>query len=1046
MRRNAPGAACVACLLAVLLRVPSGTSAEAPAPPARPSAPAARVDFNRDVRPILANHCYACHGPDERQRKGDLRLDRKEDAAAVLTPGDPKKSELFARVASEDPSERMPPAKFGKPLSPREIDVLKRWIEQGAGWKGHWSYLPVQRPPLPHVSNPGWVRNPIDAFILARLDEHGLKPSPEADRPTLIRRVTFDLTGLPPTPREVDDFVNDKSPNAYEKVVDRLLQSPHYGERMAVHWLDLARYADTNGYHIDNHRDMWKYREWVINAFNKNVPFDRFTIEQIAGDLLPNATLDQKIASGFNRNTMVNFEGGADPNEYLTKYIVDRVNTTAIVWLGTTLACTECHDHKYDPFTMRDFYSLYAFFNNVPERGLDGQKENPVPSIRVPTKEQLARLDELKRQRAEIEKRIKEALAKVPEEAERELVGPPKPPEHREFVWLDDALPPGAKAGGTEGERSWKFAGNNRPVFSGKKSFSRQEVGLTQHLFTDANPPLLVGEGDKFFAYVWLDPTNTPKEVMLQFFANGSWEHRAYWGENKIDWGKENTPSRFRVGSLPKPGEWVRLEFAAKDVGLPPGARVTGAAFTQFDGSMYWDRIGLWTKTPQAGGVFESQAAWERYEKVNKNSKLPAPLQAAVKLDPAKRSASQKKGLRDHFVQNVWTKTRHTFEPLLREVEALSKAEADLNASVPATMVMEEMPKPRATHILVRGDWQKKGAKVTPATPASLPPMPEGAPPNRLGLAKWLVMPTHPLTSRVTVNRYWEQFFGIGIVRTSEDLGSQGEWPTNPELLDYLASEFMANGWDVKKLVKLLVMSSTYRQSSRVTPEHGTKDPENRLYARGPRFRLPAEMVHDNALAVSGLLDRRVGGPSVRPYQPPGLWEAIAFGGGFSSQTYVQSHGPDLYRRGLYTYWKRSMPHPSLLAFDAPNREVCTDRRPRTNTPLQALVLLNDPIYVEAARVLGQRIMKEGGPTVQEKLKFAFKLCTAREPRPEELQVLAKIYERQLEKYRRDAKAALKLVSVGESPRPANLDVSELAAWTAIGNVLLNLDEVVTKG
>jgi hypothetical protein len=779
----------------------------------------AKVDFNRDVRPILSNHCYACHGPDRGKRKAGLRLDRKADAskalrggASVVVPGSLVKSTLWRRVGSADETERMPPAHFGKPLSVGQRSILRSWIEQGAAWREHWAYLSPKRPAQPAVRERTWPRNGLDHFILARLERQGLAPSPEADRATLIRRVTLDLTGLPPSPAEVDAFVVDKSPNAYDKVVNRLLGSPHFGERWAQHWLDLARYADTNGYHIDNHRDMWKWREWVVGAFNANLPFDRFTVEQLAGDLLPNPTLGQKIASGFNRNTMVNFEGGADPDEYHTKYVIDRVTTTATVWLGTTIGCAECHDHKYDPFTQREFYRLYAFFNNVPERGLDGQKDNPVPSIRVPTRSYRERKAALRKQRLALDERLRRAVSKAMPDCD-----------------VDD---------------------------------------------------------------------------------------------------------------------------------------------------------------------------------------LPAGVLAA--LD--------------------------------KEEKQLQRAEAALESGLPSVMVMEEMPRPRDTFVLVRGNFQHKGEKVTPGVPGVLARLPRGMKADRLALAKWLVRPDHPLTARVTVNRYWEQLFGTGLVKTGEDFGSQGDWPSHPELLDWLATEFVANGWDVKAFLKTLVTSATYRQSSRVMRLHLAKDPENRLLARGARFRLPAEAVRDNALAVSGLLNRKLGGPSVRPYQPPGLWEQLAFGGAFSSQTYVQSSGPDLYRRGLYTYWKRSLPHPTLVTFDAPNREVCTDRRPRTNTPLQALVLLNDPIYVECARVLGQRVLRESGADTSARLTYAFKLCTARPPRPAELPILRALYEKQRLRYGRDRAAALRLVGVGESPRPADLDVAELAAWTAVGNVLLNLDETITKG
>jgi hypothetical protein len=1007
-----------------------------------------RVDFNREIRPIFANHCYACHGPDANKRKAGLRLDRQESALGQLDSGNvalvPRKlveSELFRRVSAEDGAARMPPTKTGKPLTAGQVELIRRWIEQGAEWKKHWAYIPPQRPPLPAVRDASWPRNGIDHFILARLEKLGLAPAPEADRAILIRRLSFDLTGLPPSPAEADAFVADLGPDAYERLVDRLLASPSFGERMASWWLDLARYADTNGYHIDNQRDMWRWREWVINALNANQPFDQFTIEQIAGDLLPGATLAQRIASGFNRNVMVNFEGGADPEEYLTKYVEDRVTTTATVWLGTTLACTECHDHKYDPFTQKEFYQLYAFFNNVPEKGLDGQKSNPVPSLQVPTPGQAARLSVVHQAQARIEERLRQELARAPVDGPRGTPG-----ELKEYAWVDGELPAGAEAQGSEGGASWRWVERpEQPSLSGAKASVRTAHGLSQHFFTGGRPGLGLRPGDRLFAYVYLDPKDPPRSVMLQFY-NGSWEHRAYWGENHFEWGTDGTPTRMRVGSLPPTGRWVRLEVSLRAVGLSPGDVLSGLAFTQVDGTVYWDRAGAATHYPAGEVAFENQAEWEEWARLGAEPKLPGSVSDILKTPIVQRSTGQKEDLRRYFLQQARAATRSVFAPLLSEQEKWRKEEERLNRVISSTMVMEEMAKPRESHVLIRGDWQKKGERVFADVPAVLSPLPRNAKRDRLALARWLVAPEQPLTARVTVNRLWEQVFGTGLVKTSEDFGSQGEWPSHPELLDWLATEFVAGGWDVKDFLKLLVTSATYRQSARVTSELAHADPENRLLGRGPRFRLPAEMIHDNALAVSGLLDRRLGGPSVRPYQPKGLWEQVAFGESFSAQSYVQSSGRDLYRRGLYTFWKRSLPHPSLFAFDAPSREVCTDRRPRTNTPLQALVLMNDPIYVECSRVLGQRVLREGGADTVGRLTYAFKLCTARAPRAEELTVLLRLYEQQLARFRDEPEAARQLLGVGETSRPREIEPAELAAWAAVGNVLLNLDETITKG
>ncbi len=1010
------------------------------------------VDYNRQVRQILSNHCYACHGPDKAQLQAGLRLDQRDAALAELesgghaiVPGDGAASKLIARITSTDASEVMPPADSTKPLSPEQIEILRRWVNEGAKWEDHWSYQPIARPVAPPVANASWPRTPLDYFVLERLEREQLSPEPEADRATLIRRLSFDLTGLPPSVADVDAFVADERPDAYERLVDRLLSSPRYGERMAQKWLDLARYADTNGYHIDNHRDIWLYRNWVIDAFNRNLPFDQFTIEQFAGDLLPNPTVEQKIATGFHRNAMVNFEGGADPDEYLSKYIVDRVTTTSTVFLGSTLACTECHDHKYDPFTQREFYQLYAYFNNVPEKGLDGNKSNPVPSMQVPQDSQTAKIAALEAEKAEVEQRTVAELAKyrdieVPNQAA------PLPGEPREYVWVDDDIPAGSTSAGANAEKSWQFVNSPHPVLSGNRASHLKAEALGQHVFTDAPQPLLVGEGDTLVAHVWLDPANPPQEIMLQFNDGSGWDHRAYWGNNAIDWGKADSPSRHAMGALPPAGRWVRLEVAAAAVGLPAGSTIDGLACTQFGGHVYWDKLGIRTRMPQGPAINDNQGNWELAERGRAKSTLPSDVLAALKIAAAERSEAQRHAVRDYFVRNFYSQARGTFAPLEQQVVDFSKQQNEIRKQFPATMVMEEMPKPRDTFVLVRGDFRTHGDPVKPGVPVALSAPPEGAPANRLGLAQWLVDPRNPLVARVTVNRYWQQYFGVGLVKTSEDFGTQGDLPSHPQLLDWLASRFIDSGWDVKGLQKLIVMSAAYRQQSRIAADKLAKDPHNRLLAHGARFRLDAEMIRDNALSVSGLLDDRIGGPSVAPYQPPGLWEQVGFGGEFTSQSYTQSHGRDLYRRGIYVYLKRAMPYPPLVTFDAPNREVCTDSRARTNTPLQALVLLNDPSYVEAARVMGQRIIASGGSSPAERVAYAFKLCTARMPRPEESQVLLGIYETQLARFKQDPEAAKKLTTVGETPPPTEMDLAELAAWTAVGNVLLNLDETITKG
>lgn len=1006
-----------------------------------------KVDFSRDIRPILSDTCYKCHGFDEKERKGGLRLDTQEGALAKLetgsiavVPGKSAESELVARITSTDPNEMMPPPASGKKLTPQQIELLKRWVDEGASWRGHWSFIAPVRPEPPQVKLQTGVRNPIDRFILSRLEAEGMQPSAEADKITLARRVTFDLTGLPPTPSEIDAFVADASADAYEKLVDRLLASPRYGEHMARYWLDAARYGDTHGLHLDNERAMWLYREWVIKSFNRNQPFNEFTVEQLAGDLLPNATVDQKIATGFNRCNVTTGEGGSIDEEVLVRYVVDRVETTSTVWMGLTLGCAVCHDHKYDPVTQKEFYQLSAFFNSFSENAMDGNVLGPPPVMKVPTPEQTAEIASLDQQIAQAKQKIVEELAKV-EYAEPPAVAGTTAAEPKEYVWIEDDLPPGAKA---QGDTPWVFVSKaDKPVFSGEKASTRTAEGLSQHFFTEAKPGLKIGEGDKLFAYVYLDPEKPPKEIMLQW-NDGVWEHRATWGEDLIPWGNANSPSRFAMGPLPEAGKWVRLEVECAKVGLNPGAVLNGWAFTQHGGTVYWDKAGSVTRTPQDGQSFESLLAWEAYEKAQTKSTIPPMVLEAIKLEADKRNDGQKKAIRDYFLENIYAKTKPLFDPLKNQVAELEKKRTAADGAIPITMVTAEMPQRRDAFFLIRGQYDKKGDKVTAGVPAVLPALPKDVPVDRLAFAKWLTDPSHPLTARVTVNRYWQHFFGTGLVKTAEDFGSQGQWPTHPELLDWLSTEFMQSGWNVKHLMKLMVTSATYRQSSRVTPELLKRDPTNDLLARGPRHRLDAEVIRDTALAVSGLLVERVGGKSVKPYQPDGIWEAVAFVGSNTSQ-FKRDAGEALYRRSMYTFWKRTSPPPLMLTFDAPSRETCTVRRARTNTPLQSLALMNDVQYVEAARKLAERMMTEGGATPEERATFAFRLSTARKPSAEELAVLTKIYQAELAEFQADKEAAGKLLAVGDAKRNEALDANELAAWTLVANLVLNLDEAVTK-
>jgi hypothetical protein len=1020
----------VACFAIVALAVAS--------PAASP------VDFDREVRPILSENCFQCHGPDEKARKARLRLDTREGAVGedgVIVPGDAGGSPVIERVASEDAEKQMPPRKTGKRLTAQQIDTLRRWIDQGAKWSQHWAFVAPQRPPLPAVKDRGWVRNPIDHFVLARLEREGLAPSPEADRVTLIRRVTLDLTGLPPTPAEVDAFLADASPGAYERVVDRLLASPRYGERMAVEWLDAARYADTHGYHIDSGRDMTRWREWVIDAFNHNKPFDRFTVEQLAGDLLPNATLEQKVASGFNRNHMINFEGGAIPEEYLTAYIVDRVNTTATVWLGLTMACTQCHDHKYDPFTQKEFYQLYAFFNNVPESGLDGSKGNAAPLLRTPTAAQQARLDRIAAEIKGLEARVNgplPALDAAQAEWEKTAAGRVA---KIEWTALDPAeLRSAGSATLTRQDDKSVLASGTNPTsdtytVTARTGLARVTAVRVEALPDDSLPakgPGRSSNGNIVLTDVRVVGAGKPVKVKA---ASADFSQKDYPVAHAID-------GRADTGWAIHP-EVGKPHFAVFELETPAAAdkelelRVV-LDFRSHFGQHQLGRFRLSvTDSPDPHGA----------------NKLSPKVADALAVSPEKRTDAQKAELRAYYRTQVSAEGKETQARLAK----LRQEQAEVERQVPTTMVMQEMPSPRDTFLLVRGQYDKKGEKVRAATPARLSPLPADAPANRLGLARWLVDPSHPLTARVTVNRYWQLYFGVGLVKTAEDFGVQGERPSHPELLDWLASEFMASperqrgesAWDVKALQRLIVTSATYRQSSKVVPSAVEKDPETRLLAFMPRLRLQAEFIRDQALAVSGLLNGEIGGKSVSPYQPPGLWEELASredGKNWTAQTYVQDHGKDLYRRGMYTFWKRTSPPPTLVTFDAPDRETCTVRRSRTNTPLQALILMNDPTYVEAARKLAERVMTEGGTTADERIAFAFRVMVGRRPSERESAVLRQVYDAQLAKYRKDPGAAKKLLSVGESPRNEALDAAEVAAWAVVGNVLLNLDEALTRG
>lgn len=1003
------------------------------------------VDFSSEIRPILSDKCFQCHGPDKDHRKAGFRLDTKEGAMADLggykavVPGDPEKSEIWKRITATDPEDVMPPLKSSKSLDDSEKEKIRQWILQGANWEEHWAFKPVARPELPDVKFDEWVRNPVDHFVLARLEREGLNPAPAATREKLLRRVYLTLTGLPPNPEELDAFLEDTSEDAYERQVDRLLESAAYGEHMARYWLDGARYGDTHGLHLDNERSIWPYRDWVVQAFNDNLPFDDFTVDQIAGDLLPEPRRDQLVATGFNRCNVSTSEGGAIPEEFAVRYAIDRVSTLSTVWMGLTAGCAQCHDHKFDPLSQKEFYSLYAFYNNLDENPMDGNAFLYPPTLRLDSPQDKAVLESKEDQIEKVEKAIRLNLVAAQyrdplknEEIENLLA--------TDRIWVDDALPQGVKTG----EGPWPFVYDyEAPIFSGKTSHMGVAQGKAQHLFESATYPLRIGKNDTLFTHVYLDPSNPPQSIMVQFKSGNNWNHRAYWGEDLIDYGSGDGEGHRPMGALPATGQWVRLELDAAHVGLKPGMLVDGMAFSQFDGRVYWDASGIRSRWPQGEEGFASVRAWFHYMHEQENPSLPGHLKDLLKNPFASLNGAQQQLFRDHFIEFEWNEMRDVFDPLHARLDAIRKEKSAYENSIPKTLVTRELAEPRETFVLVRGEYDNKGEPVKAGVPAFLPPLPKDQPVNRLALARWLIDPTHPLTSRVAVNRFWQQHFGTGIVATSEDFGAQGETPSHPGLLDWLAAEFMGSGWDTKHIQKLIVMSATYRQSSDITPDLRKRDPGNRLLARGPKFRLDAEVLRDQSLSLSGLLVEEIGGRGVRPYQPEGLWKAVAYPSSTTAR-YVQDQDRALFRRSLYTFWKRTSPPPAMTTFDAPTREACTVRRERTNTPLQALVLMNDVQFAEAARHMALRILRKGPSALEEKIEYAFRLATGREPDERERDILRDNYKQHEAFFDADPKAATDLVEYGDSAVFPGVAHRELATWTMIASLLMNLDEAIT--
>ena len=1124
------------------------------------------VDFTRDIRPILSNNCFFCHGPDVKERKGGtdgLRLDTaegmKEDLGGTraVVPGDPGHSTLLHRVRSQDPDEVMPPKSSGKKLTPEEIQLLEDWIKQGANYSCHWSYAKPVRPELPQVTDATWPRNEIDYFLLARLDREGLRPSVEADKYALVRRLSLDLTGLPPTIEEVDVFVNDLDPKAYENLVDRLLAKPTYGEHWAQMWLDLSRYADSAGYADDPPRKIWLFRDYVIRSLNSNKPFDQFSIEQIAGDLLPDPTNDQLIATAFHRNTLTNNEGGTNDEEFRNVAVVDRVNTTMAVWMGTTISCCQCHNHKYDPITQEEYYRLFAFFNNSEDA--DRGDESPLLSIYTESQQEqragwqaeLAKLqpvmttptEALKAAQLKWEKEfplemtwqglkpasVKSiATSRIDDSGAVQVAAGPERDNYtievpieaatklralRLQTLTDDSLPgkgPGHAGGnfvltkvsakivppassslngrfvrvempgankilslaevqvfqgqenialkGDATQSSTDYDGPARLAVDGNTNGHFFEAKSTTHSAISENPWWEVdlkseqmidrisiwnrtdGAGDRLVNFklmilnekrepVWQRDVGTRPDPSAEFAVNG---------QRSVDFGTaiaDFSQMSFEAANVlnnkdPKNKGWAvggaigqphSLTLVAKTAAEIPAGSTLSVTLEQQSNHAH-----------HTLGHFRLSLTGE--SRVEEWTSTPAPVIDALRVAADVRTAEQRDAVTRHFLS-----VTPELEGTRKQIAALQK---QLSDQKPETVpVMKEMAKHRVTKIQLRGDWQNLGEEVTEGTPAVFPALPGDAPPNRLALAKWLVDDNNPLTARVIANRYWEQIFGIGIVATSEEFGAQGDQPVHPELLDWLATELIRYRWDTKALLKTMVMSAAYRQSSKTTPDLQHRDPENRLLARGPRFRLSAETLRDQALAVSGLLSSRMFGPPVKPLQPS-IGLSAAFGSGIDWQT---SSGDDKHRRGIYTMWRRSNPYPSMATFDAPNREVCTVRRVRTNTPLQALVTLNDPVYIEAAQALARRIYSNGGTTPEDRARYGFRLAMSRPPHDAETARLVSLYQQSLARFSQNAEESKKMATDPLGDAPAQADVAELAAWTVVGNVLLNLDEFLMK-
>ncbi|RAJ97672.1 cytochrome c [Larkinella arboricola] len=1014
-----------------------------------------QVDYNLHVRPILSDKCFFCHGPDKASQKGGLELATREGAMAALkkaknkkhaiVPGDLAESEVYYRLVTTDEDQMMPPKSSNRVLTNYEKAVLLKWIEQGAEYKPHWALIKPEKPALPTVKNTSWSKNPIDYFVLNKMEAQGLTPSPEADRENLLRRVTLDLTGLPPTVEEVDAFLADRAPNAYEKVVDRLLKSPHYGEKMAVDWLDVSRYADTHGYTVDRYRPMWPWRDWVIQSFNRNQRFDQFITWQLAGDLLPNATREQRLATAFNRNHSQNMEGGIINEEFRVEYVADRANTIGTALMGMTVECARCHDHKFDPISQKDYYSLFAFFNNVDEAGqISWDDAMPVPTMLLTESKHDSLLGFL-------DTKIKTAETALNQTVQQEQTafaqwqtktGQAVPFDFRKglqahFTFdklvngtflnavskkdtgkvLDPVLVPGkhGQAFQSNGDDILKLG--EVGIFNRSQPFT---IGVWINIPKDVNKAALVHKGNGDILYNFRGYFLNLRDGKAELLMAHTWPYN-----NIVRIGKEVLPKE----------KWIHLTMTYDGSSKARGLRLyvdgkEAALVTEKD-NLYKDilfkgsQTGLMVGADMRGTGFKKGSFDELV--VYNRELTPPEVRALANADP------QLTPDKNYYLNTVST----AYQQQRAELQKLRAEQNRIMEEIPEIMVMEDMKTPRPTYLLKRGVYDAPGERVQPDVPASILPFPKEYPKNRLGLAKWLLHPDNPLTARVVVNRYWQTYFGTGLVKSANNFGNQGNLPTHPELLDWLAVQFRESGWNVKAMQKLIVMSATYRQSSRGRPDLLKKDPENTWLARGPLFRLTAEMIRDNALASSGLLSGRLGGESVKPYQPEGLWAV-------NNTTYEQDKGEKLYRRSLYTFWRRTNPPPSMNTFDAPSRSYCVVQRQKTSTPLQALVLLNDPQFVEAAKVVAARSFEQS-KELPERLTQLFRLLTGRKPVEKELAILRKLYEQEYRKFRQHPAKMQGWLQAGEYQLPNVDEKPALAAGAVVASTVMNSEAFITK-